>query len=336
MAAIRKRGSAWHVQVRKQGRPTLTRSFSSKKAAELWGREQERNADLGEPPALRASDKSVPTLGEALNRYRSEITVGKRGAVQEGFLLGVLRRQPFSSLQMSAVTPTIVAEFRDRRLLNVSSATVRRELAVLSHCFEIGRKEWGIAVPNPVKEIRLPSPSKARERRLTVPERAALDTALDRSRTWYLKPLVALAIETGMRKGELLSLEWKNVHLERRTATLPLTKNGSSRVVPLTAKALTVLKGLARSSGLVFPVSAIAVRQAWDRVTTKASLPGFRFHDLRHEAISRFFEMGLAVAEVAFISGHKDVRMLFRYTHLKADHVLSRIDEAEARFTDRP
>ena len=335
MAAIRKRGSAWHVQVRRQGHPTLTRSFSSKKAAELWGREQERNADLGELPSTRASEKPFPTLGEALDRYRSEITVGKRGAVQEGFLLGVLRRQPFSSLHMLAVTPIIVADFRDRRLQKVSSATVRRELAVLSHCFEIGRKEWGIAVPNPVKEIRLPSPSKARERRLTAVEQQALDDALARSRAWYLKPLVALAIETGMRRGELLSLEWKDVHLERRTATLPMTKNGSSRVVPLTAKGLTVLKGLARSSRLVFPVSAIAVRQAWDRVTTKASLPGFRFHDLRHEAISRFFEMGLAVAEVAFISGHKDVRMLFRYTHLKADHVLSRIDAAERQAVKR-
>ena len=113
MAAIRKRGSAWHVQVRRQGHPTLTRSFSSKKAAELWGREQERNADLGEPPATRASEKPIPTLGEALDRYRSEMPVGKRGAVQEGSLLGVLRRQPFSSLHMLAVTPTIVADFRD-------------------------------------------------------------------------------------------------------------------------------------------------------------------------------------------------------------------------------
>jgi integrase len=335
MATIRRRGTAWHVQVRRRGRQALTRSFSSKKAAELWAREQDRNADLGRPLSDEVRRAPLPTLGEALDRYRAEVTVGKRGAVQEGFLLGVLRRQPFATLEMPLVTPTIVAAFRDRRLRSVSPATVRRELAVLSHCFEIGRREWGIAVPNPVKEIRLPSPSNARERRLTDLEQVALDDALARSRTWYLKPLVALAIETGMRKGELLSLEWKDVHLERRTATLPLTKNGSRRVVPLTVEALAVLKRLSSSGDLVFPVSAVAVRQAWDRVTAKASIPDFRFHDLRHEAISRFFEMGLTVAEVAFVSGHKDVRMLFRYTHLRADHVLSRIDAAERRLGDR-
>ena len=99
----------------------------------------------------------------------------------------MLRRQPFSTLEMPLVTPTVVSAFRDRRLRSVSPATVRRELAVLSHCFEIGRREWGIAGPNPVREIRLPSSSNARERRLTDLEKVALDDAWSESRTWYLQ-----------------------------------------------------------------------------------------------------------------------------------------------------
>ncbi len=326
MATIRKRGSTWHVQVRKQGHPTLTRTFCSKKAADLWARELERATDLGEVFGITPRQEVVLTLGVVLERYHKEITSHKRGAVQEGYLIGVLRRQPFSKLQMPAVTPSVVSEFRDQRLQKASPATVRRELAVLSHCFEIGRKEWGIAVPNPVKEIRLPSPSRARDRRLTSEERRSLDEALTKSRTWYLKPLVTLAVETGMRRGELLSLEWQNVHLDRRTATLPMTKNGSTRVVPLTENALAVLQNLPVKGKLVFPVKPVAVHQAWERTTAKASIPNFRFHDLRHEAISRFFELGLTVAEVAFISGHKDVRMLFRYTHLKAENLIKQMD----------
>lgn len=326
MATIRKRGSTWHVQVRKQGHPTLTRTFPSKKEADVWARELERATDLGELPAHRPRDKALATLGEVLERYRKEITSHKRGAVQEGYLIGVLRRQPFSKIQILSVTPSIVSEFRDLRLQRASPATVRRELAVLSHCFEICRKEWGIAVPNPVKEIRLPNSSRARDRRLSVEEQSALDEALSKSRTWYLRPLVTLAVETGMRRGELLSLEWQHVHLERRTITLPMTKNGSTRVVPLAVNALAVFQNLPVKGKLVFPVKPVALHQAWDRVTGKALLANFRFHDLRHEAISRFFERGLTVAEVAFISGHKDVRMLFRYTHMKASHILSRFD----------
>ncbi len=326
MATIRKRGSTWHVQVRKQGHPTLTRTFPSKKAADVWARELERATDLGDLPASPSRKNVVVTLGEVLERYRREITSHKRGAVQEGFLIGVLGRQPFSKMQMPLVTPSVVSEFRDRRLQKASPATVRRELAVLSHCFEIGRKEWGISVPNPVKEIRLPNPSRARDRRLAAEEQRALDDALSKSRTWYLKPLVSLAVETGMRRGELLSLEWQNICLERRTAKLLMTKNGSTRVVPLTVEALAVLQDLPVKGKLAFPVKPVAIHQAWERTTKKALLTDFRFHDLRHEAISRFFERGLTVAEVAFISGHKDVRMLFRYTHIKASHVLSRLD----------
>ena len=331
MATIRKRGSTWHVQVRKRGHSTLTRTFRSKKAADVWARELERATDLGELSTVTPQKVPMATLGEVLERYQKEITSQKRGAVQEGFLIGVLCRQSFSKLQMPSVTPSVVSAFRDQRWQKASPATVRRELAFLSHCFEIGRKEWGISVPNPVKEIRLPNPSRARDRRLAADEQRALDDALLKGRTWYLKPLVTLAVETAMRRGELLSLEWQNVCLERRTAKLTMTKNGDTRDVPLSAEALAILQDLPIKGRLVFPIKPAAVHQAWDRMTKKASLANFRFHDLRHEAISRFFERGLTVAEVAFISGHKDVRMLFRYTHMKAGHVLSRLDTLQKR-----
>ena len=126
---------------------------------------------------------------------------------------------------------------------------------------------------------------------------------------------VALAIETGMRRGELLGLLWDNVDLERRTAFLPVTKNGESRGVPLSSRAVAVLRGLpAASNGRVFgELTPLALRLSFNRATRRAGITGLRLHDLRHEATSRFFEKGLNVMEVASVTGHKTLQMLKRY-----------------------
>ena len=129
-----------------------------------------------------------------------------------------------------------------------------------------------------------------------------------------------------MRRGEILGLTWDNIDLKRRTAFLPLTKNGSSREVPLSTKAVSILQQQqTRTDTHPFPVNSNAFRLAWDRLRSRAGINDLRFHDLRHEAISRFFEMKLTIPEVALISGHKDVKMLFRYTHLKVDSVVSKL-----------
>ena len=125
-----------------------------------------------------------------------------------------------------------------------------------------------------------------------------------------------------MRRGELLPLCWGNVRLEKRYAHLPDTKNGDSRDAPLSALALELLGKLPRnisSDQVVFPLHFEALKSAWRRACSRAGIIDLRFHDLRHEATSRFFEKGLNVMEVAAITGHKDLRMLQRYTHLRAE-----------------
>ena len=144
----------------------------------------------------------------------------------------------------------------------------------------------------------------------------------------HIWPIIVFAIETGMRRSEILDLTWDNTRLERQLAYLPLTKNGTSRDVPLSIRAVDVLRGQRsrQDTPTPFPVNANAFRLAWERLRKRADLCDLRFHDLRHEAISRFFEMGLSVPEVAVISGHKDARMLFRYTHLRAEDLVKKIN----------
>ena len=132
-----------------------------------------------------------------------------------------------------------------------------------------------------------------------------------------------------MRRGGILSLTWENVHLERRYVHLPDTKNGDSRDVPLSPQALELLRDLPRNiveDQVVFPLHFEALKSLWRRACSRAGISDLRFHDLRHDATSRFFEKGLNVMEVAAITGHKDLRMLQRYTHLRAEELALKLN----------
>ena len=122
-----------------------------------------------------------------------------------------------------------------------------------------------------------------------------------------------------------MNIRLKSININNSLYKVLYTKNGEERIIPLSAKAIDVLKQLPRAiKGKVFPIKKTTVRSLWERTCKKTNIKGLRFHDLRHEAVSRFFEMGLSVPEVALISGHKDVRQLFRYTHLKPENLIAK------------
>lgn len=331
MATIRKRGTSWEVQIRRQGFPNLTKSFPSHADATAWARDKERLIDRGELGSNVQSLKST-TVGDLLTRYRDNVTPVKRGAGPERYRLGTLLAHPLSRIALNKVSPAAIAEYRDDRLQVVQSGSVRRELAILQHCFEVAKREWDLPLSaNPVQQIAMPSPQRARERRLETEDAEELQKALTTPSTWYLRPLIALAIETGMRRGELLSIRWRDVHLAARTMRILKTKNGHPRTIPLTPKAIEILSSMERKDERVFPVTTNAVRLAWERLRKRAGLEDLRLHDLRHEAVSRFFEYGLTVPEVALISGHRDPRMLSRYTHLRPEKVAEKLAKATGR-----
>ena len=204
---------------------------------------------------------------------------------------------------------------------------------IVSHLFEVARKEWGIQVQNPMRDVRLPPNARARERRLEpgregqASEESRLLAACQQARNPYLLPIVRLALKTAMRQGELVGMRWENVDLSRRIAHLPDTKNGEARTVPLSSTAIQTLRALPRSlHGQVFPgLTTEAVKQAFARAVRREGIDNLRFHDLRHEATSRLFERGLNIMEVASITGHKDLRMLRRYTHLRAEDLARKL-----------
>jgi integrase len=336
MATIRKHRGKWQVQVRRGGYPSFSRSFHSKQDAERWGREQERSADLGiftEQGAI----KPPSILADLICRYKQEVSVLKRSRSDE-FHFRQIERHYIGSMPISKLTSSAIANYRDERLKSVSKSTVRKELNLLGNLIKIARNEWGVFVKSDiVTSVRKPENARSRDRRLDPDEIKIIHQALLKNKNKIIPNVFEFALATGMRRGEILSLDWSNIDFKNKIARLTLTKNGEGRDVPLGPNAMAVLQrqmemnltqlenSKIEISGLVFDVSANALRLAWDRVMRQNKIENLRLHDLRHEAISTFFEMGLSVPEVALISGHKDVRMLIRYTHLRAGDIVKKL-----------
>jgi integrase len=327
MATIRKRGNKWQAQVRRINHPPLIRSFPSKSDALAWARQQEVAIDCG---AARGGciQNNAQTMSDLLTRYLREITPHKKGASSEQYRINRFLREDIANLTLKQLTPTRFATYRDKRLKEVSSAAVRREMTILSHCLEKARKEWGISLSqNPLADIERPRDSKPRTRRLTSDDTTSLSLGLKKTRNPLLALLISFAIATGLRRSEILRITWGDLDVDRATVLLSDSKNGEARRVPLSPEAQDIISELSpgKTNEQIFPITMTALRLAWQSLKHRSGLNDLRFHDLRHEAISSFFERGLSAPEVAIISGHKDMRMLFRYTHLKATDVAQKL-----------
>jgi integrase len=326
VASIRCRGPhKYQARIIRRGHSPLAKTFETRKAACIWADLTEQQIADGTLP--EGPQRGRLTLAAALVKYAAEITPAKRGAVSEMGRIRLWQKHALSRRFIDTIRGVDLAQHRDARLAaGKSGNTVRLELALISHLYEIARREWGFeSLTNPVKALRKPKLPKGRTRRFNEGEEAALLNACSAGPPW-LVPLVVLAIETAMRRSELVGLTWSNVNLESCTALLPITKNGESRVVPLSTRATAVLRSLpAVPSGKVFSVGADWVTYVFLVACRSAGIAGLRFHDLRHEATSRLFEKHLTLPEVASITGHKTWQMLRRYTHLRAETLVAKL-----------
>lgn len=330
LASIRRHRDRWQVRVRRDG-VAVTKSFLLRRDAEQWARQTELKADRRElPPDIKQLSRI--TLAELVTRYRREVTPRKKSADTEVIVLDAFLRHPICKKRLSDLTVADFAHYRDERLLDVKVNTVRRQLNPIQNLFKVAHKEWGLPIAiNPVAALCLKNENDERERRIEDDEWDSLLNAVSAARNPLIEPMMRLGKETGMRRSEMLRIEAKHVRLSRRELFVPPGKNDRSRTIMLSKAAGSVLAELLQttgSNGLIFPMSAQAAKCAWRRVRTRAGLDGqnLRFHDLRHEAISRFFELGLTMPEVASQSGHQDARMLLRYGHAQRSRILSKLD----------
>jgi len=237
MATIRKLRGRWQAQVRRKGSAPRAKSFDTKAEAEKWARTLESEVDrCGALPDTRVAEST--TLGELMTRYRDTVSPTKRSGKSEQLRINAFLRRDICHRTMAMLSSNDLARYRDERLKVVGPATVVRELNTVSHAIDTARREWDLYLPsNPCKLVKRPVPPKGRQRRLAEGEEQRLLDAADAGRNSWMRSILIIAVETGMRRGEIVNLTWENVDLDRRVAHLPMTKNGESRNVPLSTRA---------------------------------------------------------------------------------------------------
>ena len=262
------------------------------------------------------------SVRQALEKYEEEITPRKKGANVESTRLGKAKRTKLADMSMYLVQPHHVEEFMAE--IGGSSNNQRKYVSLISHLFKVAKTVWKKEVDNPVTgKIVLPSNGRPRKRRLVGDE----GTKLLKHLTGEAAALFSIALETGMRRGELLKLQWKNINYKTQTAHLIDTKNGEDRYVPLSTAAIRSLKSLPKGVGSapVFKITPSVLRREWEEARLAAGVQDLRWHDLRHEGTSRLFEKGLNVLEASSVTGHKTLSMLQAYTHLNPSDIAKKL-----------
>ncbi len=263
------------------------------------------------------------TLAELMLRYEKEVCPRHKGGdVEANRLRRIVRDETFVHKKLGEVTTEDIVDFINDRLTEVKPATVDRDIDMLSQVINFAANVWKIAASdNPMLGVSRPKYYNERERRLKTGEKQRLLDAARADENPYIEPIIIVALGTAMRRSEILALKREHVDFGAMTALLPTTKNGRPRRVPLPAFVVRLLENMPETEdGRFFPITANALKIAFfRRVLPAAEITDLHFHDLRHEATSQLAESGdYSMLELQAITGHRDMRMLQRYSHFCA------------------
>lgn len=335
MATYEKRNGGWRVKIRMVGFPHMSETFETKAEAVAWGKATE--AEL-----LSGKRGNIPDrpFSELVEKYIKEVTSLKRGSRPESLRLNCMlglgtdrkgkprKADPLALVRLPDLGPEHIAEWRDRRLKQVSAASVLREWATLSAMCNHAVKEWRWLHKNPTTDVKRPKPPAPRTQLFT-------EDAIDRlllacgyeyeaapvTQTARVGAAMLFALETAMRASEICRLTWDRVDLSRRLVHLNeidpktghyMTKNGSARSVPLSTEAMRLieqLKLVKEEDQPVFKIEADLLDALFRKAKGRAMIDDLHFHDTRRTALTRMSKK-VDVLMLAKISGHRDLRIL--------------------------
>ena len=313
MAYIAKRKTSWLAQVRKKGF-NKSACFKTKADAQQWAKFIEDEIESG------AFDKTpdIP-FSEIIRRYMIEETPKKLSAKKEAMHLSRLMEMPIGRISLRDLKEDDFRKWRDTRLTEVSSATVLREWSTIGNLLSIAQHEWQLIPRNYLKGVKKPKRPKPRFQRWAEEDidKIVFISGFDwdvepRTSTARVAMAFLFAIETAMRAGEIMGLTWEHVNFKTRVAHLPRTKNGWPRDVPLSTKAIKLLKILEKikkENEPVFQLTTANLDALFRKIKKKALVEDLRFHDTRREALTRLAKK-VDVMTLAKISGHRDLRIL--------------------------
>lgn len=333
----------YKVQVRKKGFPPQTRTFSRKTDARKWATSVE--AAMEERRFRNLAEAKRRTVGELVDRYIENVLPKKPRSARSQKQQLLWWKDQLGPMTLADLSADLIVDCRDklaRRIVpsgkRISAASVNRYLAVLSHALSIAVREYRWLPDSPMRDVSKLQEPKGRVRFLSDGERERLLKACREYANPYLYVIVVLAISTGMRKGEIMTLTWDDVDLDKGTIILNDTKNKERRAIPLVGKAQELVSELrskrSNESDLLFPGNKperpLEIKKSWDHCLIQAGVENFRFHDLRHTAASYLAMNQATLPEIAGVLGHKTYEMVKRYSHLSEPHtadVVSRMNE---------
>ena len=335
MASFRKTKNGYEVRIKAKGL-TRSKTVSTRQEGRLW-------ASRAYQELLEAVEVQIriPTLLELMERYEKEVCPRHKGSRQEIARLGLLAREPFVHNCADQVTTDIVRNYKDRLVKSGNSnATVNLKLSLLSAIYKAAHLDWNYALKNPVEGVRRPPQGFGRYRRLSDEERLKIESYLSARVTVSFASFIRFALSTGMRRSEILSLNWADINLDRRLISLKDSKNSRPRWIPIDESAMKALLTQQRlNTSKPFPLTLSAVDSAWKRMVKRLELTDLRLHDLRHEALSRWAErLNGDPYKLCLISGHRTLQMTHRYVNPVQSELLSAVmncEQSEHGFAQR-
>jgi integrase len=334
MASFRKTATGWRAELFVKGARD-SRCFDTKAEAQAWA--LKRETELRSIGSGQGS--KTHTVGDVLTEYRDKVSPTKRGERWEKLRLDLIGRKKiegreFSTFKLADLRPTHIAAWRDARVREVSGASVSREMSLLSHALDVARREWGWIVHDPMKDVKRPESAPARDRLISQKEIESILLALGYQEglpvsltSQRVAVAFLFAIETAMRSGEILGLTCHTVDLGRRVAHLPLTKNGAARNVPLSSRALELLRMLpaVEDGEPLFNLNDRSRDALFRKARDRAKIKGLTFHDTRHEAITRLAKK-LQPLDLARVTGHTNLSELLTYYNETAEDIARRLN----------
>ena len=352
----------YRVLVRLKGHPPQSATFERKTDAKRWALQTE--AAIRDGRHFKNTEAKRHTLADLIDRYTRDVLPTKPKSADNRLTQLTWWKDKLGAYTLADVSPALIGEYRDKLAREPipsakakgqdekappryrSPATLIRYLAALSHAYSIAVKEWGWIEANPVTKVTKPKEPRGRVRFLSEDERTKLLDACRASGNSNLYPVVVLALSTGMRRGEIMSLTWDDVDTQRGRIVLLETKNNERRAVPLVGHALEVLQGHAKvrrlDTNLLFPgekadkanktYKPVDLRAPWLAALKRAGVKNFRFHDLRHTAASYLAMNGASLAEIAEVLGHKTLQMVKRYSHISELHTAGVVERMNERI----
>ena len=325
MASIYKRNGKWRVEIRKIGSKGIHKSFIVKDEAIRFARETEVKIEQGLYQDITLA--KTTKLKDVLAQYRDRVSINKKGYEQERYKINKIIRSDIADKTLSQLTPLVLFEYIEQQKKFYTASTVNKSITIINLALNFAERFLGISLnKNPLKFIKRLKESQFVGQVIEPYEEALLLKHAEFSKLYWLKTAIILGIDCGLRRGEILKLKAEDINYKNNTAVLKDTKNGETREIGLSSRVIKELKKLPVSiDGKLFPCKRSDTFTFYYNQLKKWSGVKKRFHDTRHTFASRSTTSGWSITEIAAQGGWKQLQVLKRYTHIKAEYLAKKM-----------